>query len=118
MKKQLHPVTIIVAILVFFAASCNKDDNTGPGNNNTQDCQTHHYGSLLVTNYLSDPYEVYIDNSYKGLVDANNFATFHNTSSGTHATKYIQHSGFVLYPTQYTATANISDCNTATITIQ
>lgn len=102
---------LLPLILIAFFFGCAKED-TRP------DCEKNDWGSLKVDSYKSDPYEVYIDNAYKGTVSAYGDVTYANISSGTHATKYIQASGYILYPTEYTLSVNIPQCSTFTANLQ
>ena len=98
-------VLLTFTVSTLFVISCTKED-TRP------DCEKNNWGTLNVDNYLKSPYKVYIDGAYKGTVDAYGNVDYTSISSGTHATKYIQASGYVLYPTEYTLSVNITSCNT------
>ena len=102
---------LLLLILIAFFVSCAKED-TRP------DCEKNNWGTLSVDSYKSDPYQVYIDNAYKGTVAAYGLVTYDKITAGTHATKYVQASGYVFTPTEYTLSVNITQCNTFTASIQ
>lgn len=101
---------LFIAVIAIFT-SCQKED-TRP------DCEKNNWGSFRVDSYLDDPYNVYVDGAYKGQVSAYGDVTYDKISSGTHATKYVQASGYVITPTEYTLSVNISDCSTFTAKLQ
>ena len=103
MKKIFLALTIIT-----LAFSCEVE---GP------DCEENNWGSLTVDSWLEDPYKVYIDGAYKGTVPAWGRVTYSNISSGTHATEYVQESGYLFTADTYTLSVNISDCETFTTTL-
>ena len=107
-KLLFFGLVVISTIAIF---SCKKED-TRP------DCEKNNWGSLEVDSWLDDPYSVYIDNAYKGTVAGWGNVTYNNISSGTHATKYIQNSGYILTPTTYTLSVTITQCQTSTAKLQ
>lgn len=107
MKKIL----LSAIVIVLFTMGCAKED-TRP------DCEKNNWGSLKVDSYLADPYDVSIDGAYKGQVAGYGDVTYDHISSGTHATKYTQASGYILYPTVYTLSVNITQCATFTANLQ
>lgn len=107
--KSIFILFVLVSTIAII--SCKKED-TRP------ECEKNNWGSLKVDNYFADPYKVYIDDAYKGTVAAFGLETYSNVSSGTHATKYVQASGYVLYPTEYTLSVTITQCQTFTANLQ
>ena len=115
MKTIKSIFILFVLISTITIISCKKEE-TKP--DTRPDCEKNNWGTLKVDNYFADPYKVYVDDAYKGTVAAYGLETYTNISSGTHATKYIQASGYVLYPTEYTLAATITQCQALTAKLQ
>jgi hypothetical protein len=96
-------------------AGCNKNDDNDI---NSPTCEVNNVGTLRVVCNLEDPYKVYVNNAYKGTVNAYNTADFNNITAGTYSTRYEQASGWILYPTEFTSSVTITQCGTTTVTLQ
>jgi hypothetical protein len=112
-KKTMRKLKFFVLIqgFLFTMNGCVQED-TRP------DCEKNDWGTVEIDSYLADPYKVYIDGMFKGRVVAYGLADFSNVSSGSRTIKLVQESGYILYPTEYTYSATVSDCNTSTVTLQ
>ena len=102
----------LLAFSILFSLNGCIQEDTRP------DCEKNDWGTVEVDSYLGNPYKVYIDGLYKGRVAAYGLVEYSNVSSGARTIKLVQESGFILYPTEYTYSANITDCNTSTVTLQ
>lgn len=103
-------MTIMLAFVGLTAlSSCTKDNDL-----NKPQCEQNNTGTLRVVCNLSDPYKVYVNNAYKGTVGAYTSADFGNVTAGTYSTRYEQASGYIFYPTEYTLSVTITQCNTFT----
>jgi hypothetical protein len=115
MKKLL---TILMAVaLMATVSSCKKDDPNDPNNPNAAPCVQNNTGTLKVDSYKDDPYYIYVNGAYKGTVGAYGVVSY-TLSAGTYSTKYTQKSGYILYPTEYTSSVNITKCYETTVKIQ
>lgn len=106
---------ILFALIISFAASCKKEDNTVP-NNQTPTCQTYHTGSVKAISFKSNPYFIQLDGVSYGTCQGNGTFTINNVSAGGHNFKAVQAAGYVLYPTEYTGYVNVTSCYTQEIT--
>lgn len=79
-------------------------------------CEVNNTGKLRVQSYKGDPYRVYVNNAYRGTVSPFSNDEY-DLTAGTYATRYEQASGYILYPTEYTLSVTIQQCNTFTATI-
>jgi hypothetical protein len=110
MKKSLLMLSMAGAILMG-TQGCVKSNALSPA------CEINNTGTLKVVCNKSDPYKVYLNNAYKGTVGSYTSKDFGNISAGTYATRYEQASGYLLYPTEYTLSVTIPQCNTFTATL-
>lgn len=78
-------------------------------------CAQYHTGSLTAYSSHNDPYNIYLDNVYKETCSAYGSKTVNNISTGYYNFKAVQASGYILYPTEYTASINITDCTNANV---
>ena len=108
--KRIKSFVLMLGIL-FTLNGCVQED-TRP------DCEKNDWGTVEIDSYLDDPYKVYIDGMYKGRVTAYGLVDFSNVSSGSRTIKLVQESGYTFYPTEYTYSASVSDCNTSTVILQ
>jgi hypothetical protein len=115
--KNIFLAATFFAILTT-VTSCKKDDPNNPNSPNAPSCQKNNWGSLAVDNYLKDPYKVYLDGAYKGTVSAYGYTEYSNLSAKTYSTKYVQASGYVFYPTEFTKSVTITKCYKTTISLQ
>ena len=76
-----------------------------------KDCEKNGTGSFRVNNSLSDPYEIWIDNSYEGTAPAFGSKEILNVPSGNHDVEYIQESGWTVWATKYTQSITVVSCN-------
>jgi len=109
MKKHLH--FLFGVILLLTISSCAKDD---PNNTNNQpDCERNNYGWLTVSNSSSDPYDIYVNGSYKTRVSGGNIVQNIIVYQANNVTlRAEQVSGYILYPTIRNSTVNIIECST------
>jgi len=114
MKNQFFLLSLCLAL--FGASSCSKDDDND-NDINIPACETNNVGTLRVDSNKEDPYKVYVNSAYKGTVGAYATADFGNIAAGTYSTRYEQASGYILYPTEYTLSVTITQCQTFTATL-
>lgn len=81
----------------------------------TPTCERDNTGTMKVVNNLGDPYRVYLNNSLKGSVGAFTSRDFENLSVGTYSARYEQASGYLLYPTIYSGSMTIVQCETSRV---
>ena len=110
MKKLVY--ILAVSAVTFSFSGCTKDNQQF-----TPACETNNTGTLKVVCNLEDPYKVYLNNAYKGTVGAYTSKDFGDITSGTYSTRYEQASGYVFYPTEYTASVTITRCQTKQINL-
>ncbi len=138
MKKQIVTIILLLTIISSFTIqSCSKEkdptpsnqnNNGGGGNNNgggggggntsPEPCEYNHYGKIIVYNNLSDPYKVYIDNSYKGTVSGSFVGYYGGVASGNRSMKFVQQSGYVFYPDEISTIVTVVDCETSDVTLR
>ena len=71
-----------------------------------EDCT---YGEVRFTNNSSNPYNLYIDDTYEATISGNAFIEI-NIIEGQHTGRVEQVSGFLLFPTIETITLNVYGC--------
>lgn len=111
MKKFL-----VLSLFTLSIAACKKDEVQVVDNRPA--CEKNNQGTLKVDSYLADPYKVYLNGSYAGQVDAYGLLTLNNLTAGTYATRYVQASGYVFTPREYTLSLTVPQCGTFTATLQ
>ena len=94
MKKLI--AVLVVSIALF---SCTKGENAGKPSSTE--------GIIRYTNNSTNPYNIYLDGGSVGSIDGKKYFE-KKVSIGTHTVKAIQASGYVLYPTERTATITLT----------
>ena len=90
---------MLIGLLIF--SSCDKSD---PYNGACPD------GTIRLNNFSIDPYTVYIDGSYMGVMQAQT-TTDYTVSRGGHTVTVVLLTGFNGTPNEYEATAIIEGCD-------
>ena len=104
----------MLAIAAVLFTSCGKDEES---TDTRPDCEKNSTGTIRVKNYKSNPYNVYIDDSFKATLQANGYNDF-TVSAGAHYLEFIQESGYLFNPDVYTSNLTVSACNEREILIQ
>lgn len=106
MKTRLSIFAMLLCSAMFFLSSCGEDeDNTQP------DCEKNQYGTVVVSNTSSNPYDFYIDNVFQIRINGGSITQEIQINEGNSRELYaIQVSGFVLYPTEKTTNLNVVRC--------
>jgi len=92
-------------------SSCLKDPDLNPS------CQSNNLGTLKVQNNKDHPYDVYVNNSYRGTAPSKGSKTFNDLTAGTYSIYYEQANGYVLYPTTYNQSVTIIRCQVFNATL-
>ncbi len=99
-----------------------KDDQTSQqitvtGNDpNIPACEQENYGWVKVRNLHEENYGVYINNQYKGTVGGyGTTATFQYNGGATVSVRTVQLDGYVFYPSEFTGSGLIVQCQTITV---
>lgn len=104
MKNKILTFIIIAIVAITSCKKENNQPNNGNGTNGTGTIVT--TGTLYFKNTKSDPYKIYIDNTYKFTVSAGQTSTSYSVTGGvTYTIKAEQATGYVIYPTIYNGTA-------------
>lgn len=103
MKKLLFLLTIVTLI-----SSCKKED-TRP------ECEKSNTGTLIIDNWLSDPYYIFVDGNYKGIVSSYGASTLTSISAGYHQVR-VENQNDVL--DLQTSTESVPQCGTLTLKIE
>ena len=111
MKKLVFTLLVAASAGTLGLSGCQQNAAFKPT------CEVNNTGTLRVQSYKGDPYRVYVNNAFKGTVGAFSNQTFDDITAGTYATRYEQASGYILYPTEYTLSVTIQQCNTFTATL-
>lgn len=105
-------------LLLSNVASCKKEDSNSKTNSRSiPECERLHYGTFAVDNYRSDPYKIYLNNSLLGTVSARGYKEFPKIASKVYTAKYVQASGYILYPTEITKSIKIDECYRLTVNL-
>jgi hypothetical protein len=104
MKKVLIFAIIITAI------GCTKEP-VDPPTTTPQSCEVFNTGIIKVVNKQVDPYDIYLNNVYKGSVQANSTLDI-TTTPNTYSFLAEQKSGYLFYPTKFTASVTSRQCRT------
>ena len=72
--------------------------------------------TLKIVNNYFNPYKIYINGDYKFDIDGQYTKTVYNMPAGNYTIKYVQISGYVLYPTEGTLIGNVGCGGTLTAT--
>ncbi|MCL1867662.1 MAG: hypothetical protein FWF72_01755 [Paludibacter sp.] len=108
MKK----IILIFAAISLLMAGCKSDE---PNNPVQSECEKSRTGTIIFDSWASNPYDCYIDNTYKGRVAANGKLTVNSVQAGYHAFRMTQASGYLLYPSVYTSSGTLQQCGSFTI---
>lgn len=103
MKKLLFLLTIVTII-----SSCKKED-TRP------ECEKSNTGTLIIDNWLSDPYYIFVDGNYKGIVSSYGASTLTSISAGYHQVR-VENQNDVL--DLQSSTESVPQCGTLTLKIE
>ena len=103
MRKLLFLLTIVTII-----SSCKKED-TRP------ECEKSNTGTLIIDNWLSDPYYIFVDGNYKGIVSSYGASTLTSISAGYHQVR-VENQNDVL--DLQTSTESVPQCGTLTLKIE
>lgn len=110
LRKTVIALSIALALGVAALTGCQQNAALRPT------CEVNNTGKLRVQSYKGDPYRIYVNNAYRSTVGP--FSTQEvDLTPGTYATRYVQASGYILYPTEYTLSVTIQQCNTITANI-
>ena len=69
-------------------------------------CQQNNTGTFTVKSYMEDPYKVFVNGSYQGMVSAYGESSW-TIAGGTYGTTYEQASGFWFSPSVHTASITV-----------
>lgn len=102
MKKIL---TLSLSILLFAFYSCDSSkDNLSP-------CEVNKTGTVTISNSSTNPYDIYIDNVYKGRLAGGTISQKITVDEGNGREFYAEQvSGYLLYPTTKRSTTNVIRC--------
>lgn len=64
------------------------------------------HSSIKMVNISENPYQIYIDNSYKGIIQGGYNNTY-EVSPGSHTVSVVQDDGYILFPTEEDYDVNI-----------
>jgi hypothetical protein len=103
MRKLLFLLTIVTII-----SSCKKED-TRP------ECEKSNTGTLIIDNWLSDPYYIFVDGNYKGIVSSYGASTLTSISAGYHQVR-VENQNDVL--DLQSSTESVPQCGTLTLKIE
>ncbi len=103
MKKLLFLLTIVTLI-----SSCKKED-TRP------ECEKSNTGTLIIDNWMSDPYYIFVDGNYKGIVSSYGASTLSSISAGYHQVR-VENQNDVL--DLQSSTESVPQCGTLTLKIE
>ncbi|MBP6089726.1 MAG: hypothetical protein KA521_00610 [Crocinitomicaceae bacterium] len=103
MRKLLFLLTIVTII-----SSCKKED-TRP------ECEKSNTGTLIIDNWLSDPYYIFVDGNYKGIVSSYGASTLTSISAGYHQVR-VENQNDVL--DLQTSTESVPQCGSLTLKIE
>ncbi|MEY4522056.1 MAG: hypothetical protein RIT10_1241 [Bacteroidota bacterium] len=103
MKKLLFLLTIVTLI-----SSCKKED-TRP------ECEKSNTGTLIIDNWVSDPYYIFVDGIFKGVVSSYGETTFTSLTAGYHQVR-VENQNDVL--DLQTSTESVPQCGSLTLKIE
>lgn len=107
MKRFIY---IVLALMIVASVSCKKE-TTYPGGGGTTAPTT---GKIQFINNSSNPYELYIDGASQGVLAGSKYVYF-TVKFGTHTCRVLQQSGYVLYPTDKSYTADVYNGHDAVV---
>lgn len=116
-KKSLISKLLVLLFFIGVGFGCQKDESTNPGGSSSDPCVKFHRGDFEVVNTNDSPYKIYMDGSVWGDVGSNNSKKFTDKSSGSYSFKAVQISGYIFFPTEYTGSYEISDCQKTVVTL-
>jgi hypothetical protein len=94
--------------LCIFWSSCSKNKNEP----SKSDCEVNKYGTITVSNNSSNPYNLYIDNTFKMQIAGKAITEKIRIDQGNSRKLYAkQVSGYILYPTEKTENFNVISCS-------
>lgn len=111
MKNKIKTFAAIIVISITLSSiGCKKESNKP----NTPPAVT--TGSLYVLNNELDPYNIYIDGKYMGILSPNKVSTNATivTSGIGHGMKAVQYSGYIISPSVYTGSVTVNAGGTIT----
>jgi len=96
---------LIALSLTFAISSCSKDiEEVKPY------CETNNVGTMTIINLQFDPYNVYIDGNYHFQIPSFTTKSNYELSVGSHSFYIEQASGFSVYPSAYSFTQYVAQC--------
>jgi hypothetical protein len=112
--KNSGIVFLICLCGLFF--NCEKNTNNpskqSPGQPVKPDCEVNKYGTITVSNSSSNPYELYIDNTFKMQIPGKSITEEIRIYQGNNRKLYAkQVSGYLLFPTEKTEHFNVISCS-------
>jgi hypothetical protein len=118
MRNKFKLLVLLFSFSVLIS-SCKKETiDKEKDKEQVADCEKYKYGNIRITNTSSNPYDIYIDNSYKLRLLGNRTSGEINISEGNNRKLYAkQVSGYVLYPTEREASFNVVRCSNYTWSI-
>lgn len=94
--------------IVTIISSCKKED-TRP------ECEKSNTGTLIIDNWMSDPYYIFVDGNYKGVVNSLGETTLTSLSAGYHQVR-VENQNDVL--DLQTSTESVPQCGSLTLKIE
>lgn len=94
--------------IVTLISSCKKED-TRP------ECEKSNTGILIIDNWMSDPYYIFVDGNYKGMVSSYGASTLTSISAGYHQVR-VENQNDVL--DLQTSTESVPQCGSLTLKIE
>jgi len=101
-----------IFFILFLMFGCGGKEDIAPP------CETNATATITISNTLSDPYDLYVDNVFKSTIPSKQILKDYVLKEGN-GTKILlrQKSGYIFFPTEYISTLNIVRCSNYTKTI-
>lgn len=104
MKKSFFKkMAVLTALLIISFSACKEPEPA-------RACEVNSTGTVVFENWSNNPYDCYIDGTYKGRVASKSSMNVNSVRAGYHSFKTIQTSGYILYPSEYIGGGTLNAC--------
>jgi hypothetical protein len=112
---KLHHV-MVLALTAFFLVGCEKEETAPPAAPvDSRSCAVNNYAWIQVTNQSTYSYRFFIDGDLIATMPGGTIIDSIQINQGNNRELYaLQQDGYILFPTERTATLNVVECSNYT----
>jgi len=103
--KNFSVQVFLLAFSFFTCLSCDSSELLEP-------CETQKFGTIIISNNGSNPYNVYVDNQFIIQLGSGQISTEIELQEGNNRELYAEQvTGYILFPTTRTTSLNVVRCS-------